>query len=343
MRIFKLYCLTFSFFVLFIAACKKNTSKVPQSPHLYIAGIINDSATIWIDSIQLRLPEKFGQNSYATSIFVSDTNIFVAGWESDYVAGSDINVPVLWKNGIDSKLGTNGAASSVFVSGNDVYVCGNDNGYACYWKNGVEIVLNSLPGTLYGTANSITVSGTDIFIAGDLNDNSGRTAYATFWKNGTPIFLDSDTTYSTANCIYLSGKDIYICGLVENNGYRAIYWENGIPDILTTSSSIASSIVVSNNDVYVCGEELIGDAYSSTYWKNGVATDFAPGLLGSGANSIILNGSDIYIGGVDWDKSQQFYTATYWKNEVPVAVGPTIYEGTFTNENLSVVSSIFFK
>jgi hypothetical protein len=75
-------------------------------------------------------------SSYSTSIFVSGSDVYVAGNES-----SEINKKALyWKNGQKVYL-TDGReyseAYSIFVSGSDVYVAGTNG----YWKNGQKVEL----------------------------------------------------------------------------------------------------------------------------------------------------------------------------------------------------------
>ncbi|MDR3287187.1 MAG: hypothetical protein LBT27_07075, partial [Prevotellaceae bacterium] len=75
------------------------------------------------------------QNVFATSVFVSDGNVYVAGYKSDMATGRA--TPILWTNGTaqtlpnDTQYGSI-QANSVFVFDGDVYVAG---GYSI-WKNG---------------------------------------------------------------------------------------------------------------------------------------------------------------------------------------------------------------
>ena len=62
------------------------------------------------------------------------------------------------------------------------------------------------------------------------------------------------------------------------------------------------------------------DSLTVMCWKNGVALTLTSYPF-SYATSVILNGSDVYIGGIS--SAQGYYTATYWKNGtlVPLMVG----------------------
>lgn len=107
-------------------------------------------------------------DSYARSIFVSENDVYVAGFMRDkgrYIA-------TLWKNGTTQKL-TDGyedaKAHSVFVSNNDVYVAGIEGSdyyrsVAVLWKNGIP--QNLTDGNHKAEAHSVFVSGDDVYVVG---------------------------------------------------------------------------------------------------------------------------------------------------------------------------------
>lgn len=147
-----------------------------------------------------------GSLSYpnTTSIFVSGSDVYVAGWQLN---GSALTQTALyWKNGAFTYLtdSINGsAANSIYVSGNDIYVAGyqNINGvsYATYWKNGVGHTLTSGIGGSDG--NSIVVSGSDVYVAGWENINGA--SVAKYWKNGVAVNLSNGTNRAAANTIFV--------------------------------------------------------------------------------------------------------------------------------------------
>jgi len=114
--------------------------------------------------------------SYATSIFVHQNDIYMAGFLYDYEFFPDI--ACYWKNGQRVNL-TDGSvrsvAKSMFVSNTHVYVSGMIGDQAVYWKDGVAIYLTKEG--LYSMANSIFVQGSDVHVAGF---EHGHPAY---WKN----------------------------------------------------------------------------------------------------------------------------------------------------------------
>jgi hypothetical protein len=254
----------------------------------------------------------------------SDPSVYVAG--SERAVGTSNRVAKYWKDGVAIALSDstkNADAYAVYVNGNDVYVAGFENNgtkdVAKYWKNGVAIALTN--GNTNAIAKSIFVSGSDVYVVG--NEYNGTKYIAKLWKNGISSTLTSGTYDSDANAVYVNGNDVYVTGYERNssNFELAKYWKNGIETILTNSTSFANgySITVNGNDVYVAGYE-----YTSTtsrdvakYWKISNGGTPQVNILSDGtnnvyANGIAINGTDVYIAGLDEDDR----TAKVWKNGV---------------------------
>jgi hypothetical protein len=126
---------------------KTATCVIAVSPDVFVAGYEHNGssahiAKYWKNGVATNLTDGT-QNAYASSIFVSGSDIHVAGRELN----SGIYMARYWKNGKSVTL-TNGAseAYSVFVSNNDVYIAGSEYGngvtVAKYWKNGVAVNLS---------------------------------------------------------------------------------------------------------------------------------------------------------------------------------------------------------
>src|SRR5580693_29909 len=82
-------------------ACKKNSNKNPGGPTVYISGYGQHGPLYWKNGVITYLPMKSpGGFAIASSIFVSDSNIYLAG--TDY-SGNAINA-VYWKNGTEFTL-----------------------------------------------------------------------------------------------------------------------------------------------------------------------------------------------------------------------------------------------
>jgi hypothetical protein len=114
----------------------------------------------------------------------------------------------------------------------------------------------------------------------------------------------------------VSGNDVYVTGFQEraSGNYKAIYWKNGSPVVLSDTSvgAIAYGIAVSGTDVYVSG--TVGDMI--TYWKNGI-----PVYLHDRNESVSVGiagyNGDVYVCGSYYDN---YVVGGYWKNNnfVPV-------------------------
>jgi WD40 repeat protein len=240
--------------------------------------------------------------SHAMSVFVTDTDV--------YMAGMDGNKAVLWKNGEAQQLAgdyQNVIANSLFVSGDDVYVAGfsTDEPYyistALLWKNGEAQYLD-LADDRQSSAKSVFVSGGDVYVAG--NDD-GKAA---LWKNGARQNLDLiDAFRSGAGSVFVSAGDVYVAGAESdgNENHTAVLWKNGNKqDIGSALHSSASSVFVSEGNVYVGGCTGLID-YPSV-WKNGAAQQLARG--NGEVNSLFVSNGDVYVVG----KIQS--DAIIWKN-----------------------------
>ncbi len=112
--------------------------------------------------------------------------------------------------------------------------------------------------------------------------------------------------------------DVYVAGW-ENSSLNSIalvakYWKNGNPVVLSQQPSEAYAIAVSGNDVYVAGQVAGSTHDIAVYWKNGVEADLTDGSSEAEADSIFVQGTDVYVAGRDGD------AAMYWKNGAPVVL-----------------------
>ena len=242
-----------------------------------------------------------------------------------YVAGTENNLPVYWKNGqvipLDN-IPDGFTGTSIAVVGTDVYVAGSRYGLfydefaAKYWKNGQGTPLGN-----YAGATSIAVDGTDVYVAGWELENGSY--LAKYWKNGQAVPLTNGSMEASGNSIVVVGNDIYVAGY---EGGVAKYWKNGQGVSLTngTNQAFGNSIAVVGNDIYVAGSEVNGSHHSAKYWKNGQSIPLTNGSVHATATSIAVAGSDIYVAGWEGD----FYgmvggtgaVAKYWKNGQEVSL-----------------------
>ncbi|MBN8652452.1 MAG: hypothetical protein J0L67_13550 [Cytophagales bacterium] len=109
---------------------------------IYLSGYLHrkDSSThegyniacYWKNGQLVELEKRSSAGSRATSIFVTDSGVFVLG---------DLNFkPVYWKNGVVTHVTylQTASATTIFVKGSDVYVGGSIDGHPAYWKNEVK-------------------------------------------------------------------------------------------------------------------------------------------------------------------------------------------------------------
>jgi len=204
--------------------------------NVYVAGHEDHKAKYWKNGVATTLSDAY---SYATSIFVSGPDVYVAGYAQD----DDYQFQATyWKNGVETTLTDEGGyAHSIFVLGSDVYVSGatthpsGNSEYATYWKNGVATNLS----VGLSSAYSIFVSGSDVYAAGYTAANG-----PVYWKNGVLTSFDAG---GWAYSIFVSGSDIYVSGYASgfNGPHLATYWKNDSPTTLSNvSTSIGHSIFV---------------------------------------------------------------------------------------------------
>jgi hypothetical protein len=133
----------------------------------YVYGFPYHIAIVWKDGMSDNpvLGDNYQALTYASAVFVSGSDVYIAG-------GNQTGVATLWKNGVNTDLTAYTSPSlaySVYVNGSDVYVSGmgtNANGkrVATIWKNGVATNIGnsdddvSTPGQIGGgVANSVFV------------------------------------------------------------------------------------------------------------------------------------------------------------------------------------------
>jgi len=261
-------------------------------------GSLGQEATLWKNGTPQRLNER--NVSCANSVYVSDNNVYVAGYEWNTIAGT-VNpfekcTPVLWKNGTPQYLSNakpdSQEASSVFVSGNDVYVVGEmikgRRQTPTLWKNGTPETLERLnDANIFASINCVFVSDGDVYVSGNMKRPQGKSV-PTIWKNGRiHLRLGDGNNDAVVSSIYVSGPDIYAVGY-EANGSRekrfAMLWKNGEPQRLSDGQSniFADSVCVKGKNVYAVGSEIITLAPSresvALLWKNGEKTVLGKGM-----------------------------------------------------------------
>jgi hypothetical protein len=148
-------------------------------------------------------------NSYAQSVFVVGTDVYIGG-KSSTTTTSYSNKATIWKNSVATYL-TDGAydssVNSVFVSGTNVHAAGykynGTNSSALVWKNSVVTQLSV--GNNNAFAYSIYAYGNDVYVGGIEQNPSYSNApnVAKIWKNGVEFFTTSQGYYHNITSVFV--------------------------------------------------------------------------------------------------------------------------------------------
>ena len=211
----------------------------------------NSVAILWKNGVAHTLSD--GTNrAEAKSVFVSDKNVYVVGYELK----SHISIAKLW----------------ILL--------------AVETENGVAQDLTD--GTNHAEAHAVYVSDGDIYVAG--NESNGSSSVAMLWKNRTPQTLTNGTIHAKAHSVYVSDGDIYVAGYDRASPLndRARFWKNGTAENLSDLPSIAYSVYATGNDVYVAGFDYNSSSTVAKLWKNGEAQDLTDGTNHALASSVFV-------------------------------------------------------
>jgi hypothetical protein len=268
-----------------LSAPASATSVFVSGTDVYATGSVSNKAGYWKNGLFIGLGLNPVFFSNGRSIFVSNNDVYVAGYEfyDDWHTRA-----IIWKNGKAIILGdslSNSNASSVFVSGSDVYAVGSKEKKAMLWVNGMPNSLTD--GTNVATAFSVFKSGTDVYVAGveytgTPDAQTGAiNSVGKIWKNGVATNLTDGSTQAFVNSVFVSGSDVYVAGneTTASKNTQAKLWKNGKATNLTdgTKNGQASSVYVSGSDVYVGGNEavVLNGAPLAKYWKNGTVVNLS--------------------------------------------------------------------
>jgi hypothetical protein len=331
-QFFKAVCIL-QFTTFFMIGCKKNTVDSLQglnhnnTPNFYLAGQSDGKPCLWINNTKNILS---AFNGIASQILINGNDIYVTGYYLLPDKSADMNRPrgllplqyVYWKNGIENKIGNVTyrmvpEEPTISIVGNNIFYA---NGQA--WENGS--LLNS---DLLNSAwvEKTTSYGPNIYFVG--TDSSGKAVY---WENGLQKdIITNETRAISAYSLAVSSNNVYVGG--EDSNSVATIWINGMPENL--HSSIPGSYAVSVSSLFANGTDIYAIAslqaptsvtngsYTNfdnipVYWKNGIEHDLPlNGDSYGSANTVFVNGSDIYVCG------NTASGAVYWKNGIETKLG----------------------
>ncbi len=283
---------------------------------VYIAGSIDNNAVLWKDGVATTLTN-FSINSssyaYATNTLVVNNDVYVIGGQFDStVSGNDIYTIKLWKNGIvnDILTTTNETyAYSFDMSNNDVYTLGSEfiNGLMLdrVWKNATPYTL-AKDTFISVEGYEIKVINNDVYVCGSGFTSSGA-RQAVYWKNNIltvlPSYIYGFGPDASATSIDYYNGDLYIAGaeggiLSGNNPERAVYWKNGVRNVLPLHPSYSHTygrcIAIDNGNIIVAGDlvqQVPGVSYvrDLAWWNNGTISIAATNPINSTANYDYVN------------------------------------------------------
>ena len=185
------------------------TSIAVAGNDVYVSGNIilngHSVAKYWKNGESVNLSDTAKVDATTSSLFVSGTDIYVAGQEIIHRSTTPARIATYWKNGTPVLL-SNGihdtSALSIAVTGNGVAVVGyeryNDisNSIAVYWTNGYELTVSGNTGKYisYAMATSIFATGDNVYVAVQETDQVKNSSIAKYWRDGCSINLNNGTT-----------------------------------------------------------------------------------------------------------------------------------------------------
>jgi hypothetical protein len=317
------------------------------NPSVYVVGYDKDTgnadfvAMLWKNGNPQRLSRGWG---VATSVFVSNSDV--------YVAGKDRDRETIWKNGISQLPGGANAVvnlNSIYVSGSDVYAAASYS--KTPWGGWIGTILkNGVPQPISDESKqthvySVFISNSDVFAAGRESyreqDGYWSTNVAMQWKNGVGQRLSDGKNFAKGNAVYVSAQNVYVAGCEWGKG--AMVWKNGNPQLLSQGNAEASSVFVEGNDVYVTGHEDKGEGPFAMLWKNGNPQRLSQ--VNSVAESVFVLNGDVFVVGHEYsgkqNQSDEYEgeiikltnkVAMLWKNGVP----QRLTDGTYGAEARAV-------
>lgn len=204
---------------------------------VYVAGTTGDGTipVVWKDGVVEVLSVTENQFVYTSSIFVSEGEIYIAGYE--YINGAPR--ATLWIDGEANYLSEiYSIANSVFINNETVYVAGHEGDgpdkKATIWVNQDKV------------SGSPTSEATDIFVENGVIYNALRyNGNLQIWKNGSLLYdlPKPDWGIFALKSIWVSNEVVYSVGFQHDNPIS--YWINDELFILEgTETNSSPSIFV---------------------------------------------------------------------------------------------------
>ena len=185
---------------------------------VYVAGQKDGQPTLWKNGV----PNSLGESGSATSVFVKDGSIYVAGYMGEY--GGEAFLYILRDiEEMAFNLEMNRANSFFVTNEGDIYVAGEVNERPTLWKDGDFLSLEQVG---YGSAESVAVNNAGMIVVTGIAQNPNCNAVV--WVNGKCTQVDDILGYQ-AMSVVTDGYSFYIGGCSED-GTWSVYKYDGKSD-----------------------------------------------------------------------------------------------------------------
>ncbi len=180
---------------------------------------------------------------------------------------------------------------------------------------------------------------TTVYVGGTsyITENATK-GTATIWVNGVAQYLTTTLGLtSVVNSVYVDGNEnVFSVGYEGDFGNtKAIKWENGVKTTLSqVIGSSAKGVFVANGKTYIVGS--VNNAAVIWYNNN---TEVTLSVGTSLANSVCVNGNDIYIAGFSYNGGTH-PQATLWKNNGSLTFPITFTPIKLNNNNSEAISVV---
>lgn len=273
--------------------------------YIYTPGTWNDGsktyACYWTGTTRTDLTATDAVNTYATSITVSGSDIYVGGFYTKSGA-DDTYIPCYWENSVFKTFGSeteSARVTGIGVSGSTVYCSGyylnGTDPVACYWDSPTKTRHNlklSDDSTVASkaVAHGIIVANDTPWIVGHYTSD-GKTVPCC-WKGTKAYVLSLPSGAGNADVYAIATKGSDSSGYLYCAGYYSdgtkdvpIYWginnvEHSTPELDGYSSLSAPSaysarayaLFSSGDDLWIGGNYNNGSIDIPHYWKKGSGT-----------------------------------------------------------------------
>lgn len=289
-------------------------------------GIAKWNGTSW-EAVSKGLTFGYGWASARRVAVAANGDLFVAGgftngYNDDSTKSADCYSIARYSGGkwnpMSPGLDLSALVNDIKISGSNVYVGGKftvyNNGKIANIARWTGSAWDSLGGGITGKVNSLAIStGGDLYAAGSFTaaGRNNTIKYIARW-NGTAWSALGAGVNGEVNQIVFHNNKLYVTGTFSTAGGNVIKglatWDGTAWDTVSSAVNSGQLIAFQGDTIFLGGQVTIADttAYLA-YFENGNWTPLGSGLdnynqtnYGGSTipNSMIVVGSDVYMGGV---------------------------------------------